>query len=111
MMRLILSFAVAAAALAGCQSDEQFKQQWRQTAVNACVDAARNEPMPAGLDAGQVCSCSIDRIMQGKTAAQLRTHQGGPADEEAAAQCAREAMGVAPGAGGNSAANAGTATK
>lgn len=94
-MRLILSLAVAASAVAGCQSDDQFKQQWRQTAVNACVEAARNQPMPAGVDAGRVCNCSIDRIMQGKSAAELRNHQSGPADAEGARQCAIEAMGAA----------------
>lgn len=97
-MRLILSLAVGAAALAGCQSDDQFKQQWRETAVNACTEAARTQPMPAGLDAAQVCNCSIDRIMQGKSAADLRAHRSGPADEEAAAQCARQAMGASTGA-------------
>lgn len=107
-MRLILSLA-AAAALAGCQSDEQFKQQWRQTAVNACVLTARSQPMPAGLDPSRVCSCSIDRIMQGKSAADLRAYRGGPADQEAAAQCAMEAMGAT--AGGTAAPAGNSATK
>lgn len=105
-MRLILSLVVAASALAACQSDDQFKQQWRTTAVNACVEQARSQPMPAGLDAGRVCNCSIDRIMEGKSADELRRHQGGAADAEAARQCATEAMTAAAGAPATPASNA-----
>ncbi len=90
----IFGLLAAAAVLAGCQSEEQFRQQWRQTAVTACVDASRTQPLPAGLDANRICNCSINRIMAGKSAADLRDHQAGAADAEAARQCAIEALGA-----------------
>ena len=103
-MRSLSGLVVATAALAGCQSDEQFKRQWRQTVVNACIEDLRVRLRSSGVDATRVCNCSIDRIMHGKSVTQLRDYRSGQADEEIGAQCAIEDMGAAagaaPGAGG-----------
>lgn len=107
-MRSVLSLAAASLALAACQSDENFKQQWREATINVCLQEARNRPMPAGVDADRVCACSIDRLMQGKTVAQLSNGPEMQREAEAAArQCAVEAMGAsADAAAGNAASNA-----
>lgn len=93
-MRLPL---VAAALLAsGCQSEEQTRQLWREATVRECVTQAQNSRMPPGVDAQQVCACSIDRIMQGRSADELLKSPNPAAAEEAARQCALEAMGATP---------------
>ena len=94
-MRATIGLLLMALPLAGCQSETQFKQRWRETAIQACLQAAEAQQLPAGLDPPGICNCSVDRIMAGKSAADLRSYRPGPADGEAAAQCALEAAGQA----------------
>jgi hypothetical protein len=78
--------------LAGCQSEEDYRQRWRETAVGACVQQARTGGLPQGIDPARLCNCSIDRLMEGKSAADLRSYRPQPADSEAAQRCAAEAI-------------------
>ena len=91
-MRWTPGLVVIAASLPGCQSEEQFRQRWRETAVGACIDEARARELPQGVDAARLCNCSIDRMMAGKSVAELRSYRPNPADTQAAAQCAAEAI-------------------
>jgi len=94
-MRAVLSLAAASLALTACQSDESFKQQWREASLNVCLEESRNRPMPAGVDANHVCACSIDRLMEGKSVADLsKGAEMQRAAEATARQCAMEAMGA-----------------
>lgn len=78
--------------LAGCQSEEDYKLRWRETAVGACVQQARSGGLPEGIDPARLCNCSIDRLMEGKSAAELRSYRPQPEDSEAAQRCAAEAL-------------------
>lgn len=91
-MRSMLSLVLLVAMLPGCQSEDQFRQRWRETAVGACVQQARTGGLPQGLDATRLCNCSIDRLMEGKSAAELRSYRPTPEDSAAAQQCAAEAI-------------------
>ena len=93
-MRLTPSLALlmVVVPLAGCQSEEDFRQRWRETAVGACVQQARAGGLPQGIDTARLCNCSIDRLMEGKSAAELRSYRPRPEDSEAAQQCAAEAI-------------------
>ena len=91
-MRSMLSLVLLLGSLSGCQSEEDFRQRWRDTAVNACIQEARARELPQGIDPTRLCNCSIDRMMQGKSAADLRSYRPNPQDSAAAAQCAAEAI-------------------
>ena len=91
-MRSMLSLVLLAAMLPGCQSEDQFRQRWRETAGGACVQQAQTAGLPQGVDPGRLCNCSIDRLMEGKSAAELRSYRPTPEDSAAAQQCAAEAI-------------------
>ena len=91
-MRSMFGVLLLAATVTGCQSEEQFRQRWRETAVGACVQQARAGGLPQGIDSARLCNCSIDRLMEGKSAADLRSYRPRPEDSEAAQRCAAEAI-------------------
>ena len=91
-MRLMLCLVLIVGMLPGCQSEEDYKLRWRETAVNACVQQARSGGLPQGIDPARLCNCSIDRLMEGKSAAELRSYRPTPQDSEAAQRCAAEAI-------------------
>jgi len=91
-MRSMFGVLLLAATVTGCQSEEQFRQRWRETAVGACVQQARAGGLPQGIDTARLCNCSIDRLMEGKSAADLRSYRPRPEDSEAAQRCAAEAI-------------------
>ena len=91
-MRSMFGVLLLAATVTGCQSEEQFRQRWRETAVGACVQQARAGGLPQGIDSARLCNCSIDRLMEGKSAAELRSYRPRPEDSEAAQRCAAEAI-------------------
>ena len=95
--------AVAAATLAGCQSDEQVKQAFRDQYLASCRQQFQQRAgQMGGMNAEQFCTCSANRIIGNRTAAELRNYQPGPEAEEAGRQCAMEALGLS----GNAAAPA-----
>ena len=95
--------AVAAAALAGCQSDEQVKQAFRDQYMTSCRQQFQQRAgQMGGMNADQFCTCSANRIIGNRSAADLRNYQPGPEAEEAGRQCAMEALGLS----GNAAAPA-----
>ncbi|WP_166042019.1 hypothetical protein [Sphingosinicella sp. YJ22] len=91
-MRSMFGVLLLAATVTGCQSEEDFRQRWRETAVGACVQQARAGGLPQGMDTTRLCNCSIDRLMEGKSAADLRSYRPRPEDSEAAQRCAAEAI-------------------
>lgn len=107
-MRIMLVLPISALALAGCGGggDSAALAQMRTEGVESCIQQTRGQPLPPGLDVRQLCNCSFDRVMRGKTVAQMQsmpqaeaTRQGA----EAGAACARELMGAnAEGAQSNS---------
>jgi hypothetical protein len=109
-MRLILAGGLAATvlALAGCGEGSAFdngiRDGFRRTAVESCVASSRNATMPAGFDWQRLCDCAIDRYMEGKSGAELRSADpSDPALRAASQQCAMEQMGAATGAAGTGA--------
>ena len=87
-----LALIAMIAPLTACQSEDDFRQRWRETAVGACVQQARTGGLPQGLDPARLCNCSIDRLMEGKSVAELRSYRPQPEDSEAAQRCAAEAL-------------------
>ena len=80
--------------LAGCGEgssfDTSFKKSYREKGVKGCVEQARRRA-PSGaanVDIEGLCACTIDSLMEGKSATDLM----GPPDEkqanEAIAACA-----------------------
>ena len=95
-MRALFAVALIGAALTGCQSEDEFRQRWRETAVNACVQETQRREEARALDPNRFCNCSIDKIMEGKSVAELRSYQPQSQDSEAAAQCAVESVSPPP---------------
>ncbi len=100
-MRLMLSMAVAAVALAACgQSEEAFRADYRTRAVSSCVTGARSSPnaaqaTAAGINPETLCNCMIDRYMRDTPIDRLKSEENSstppPAAQAAARQCALEA--------------------
>ncbi|MEA3044048.1 MAG: hypothetical protein QOJ53_1711 [Sphingomonadales bacterium] len=114
-MRIILAGAVGAAfaLLAGCGAgsayDNSLRDQFKQSAVEGCTNAARRVPGAERIDAPRLCGCTIERYMATKTTEQLRNADPhDPALVAAREQCLMEQIGgAAPAAGGGEANEAG----
>lgn len=99
-MRIILTLAVAAAALAACQSEEQLKERYKTEVVSSCTSRMNQQGGGAtGLDVARFCSCLAERSMAGRSVQDLQnlnSAAGAAAGQEAAAQCLSEQGGAAP---------------
>jgi hypothetical protein len=102
-MRALLSLLTVL--LAGCgATEEEARHAVRDQAVMGCVASARQSAPAslAGYDWRGLCGCATDRLMAGRSAAELvRMEPGGPRQREAFARCARDlhpagAIGAAP---------------
>ena len=105
-MRIMLVLAVAAGALAGCQSEEQVKQRLRAQAVEQCTSQAAQRQMAPGLDVNRFCACLADRTIAGRSVEELENMNasaGEAVGREAGAACMAEQGGAAPAAGGENA--------
>lgn len=104
-MRIILTLAVAGAALAACQSEDQLKQRFKTETVASCTSGMNQRGSPPGLDVARFCNCLADRTVAGRSVEDLEnlnSSTGAAAGQEAATQCLSEqGMGV-PQAGGPS---------
>ncbi len=95
-------------ALSACGSENQARDRFREASIEGCRSAAQGQPAPpglAGFDWDRLCTCATDRIMEGKSAADLaQLEPGGPGQREAVEQCIGDMMsGTAPGATTNGA--------
>ncbi len=56
----------------GSAFDENFKKTFREEAVSQCVAGAKGS-MPPGInvDLEKICGCTADKVMEGKSAAEL----------------------------------------
>ena len=103
---LIIATMTSVAGLAACGEgsafDNGFLTSYRQQAVEGCVNGARGA-IPAGVqvDVQRICSCAVDRHMEGKSASDLMGSDDQQAAQAATEQCLREEMGRS-GAGGGS---------
>ena len=109
-MRTIIAILVAGLALAACGGDasqddaataafnrayeDGFKQSFRRAGIASCVRGAESQVRargvapPIGLEAA--CTCFVDRIMAGKSTAELAALRPDPAAQAVMEQCARE---------------------
>jgi hypothetical protein len=78
---LILSIALAGCG-EGSSFDTSFKKSFREKGIKGCVEQARmRSPMgAANVDIQGLCTCTIDKVMEGKSASDLM----GPPDEKSA---------------------------
>ena len=82
----------AAAALAGCGEgssfDQGFKKAYREKGIAACVEAARRQsPLgSASIDVEGLCTCTVDKVMEGKSANELMSPDE-KAEKAAIEQC------------------------
>lgn len=111
-MRIILAGAACATLvlLAGCGAgsayDNSLRDQFRQSAVEGCVNAARGVPGAAGIDFPRLCGCTVERYMATKTTEQLRNADPqDPALVSAREQCLAEQAGAAAPAAGEGESN------
>lgn len=97
-MRAGFVFLAVSLLLAGCGEgssfDTSFKKSYRDKGIKGCVEQARLRA-PAGaanVDIEGLCACTIDSMMEGKSATDLM----GPPDEkktnEAIATCAARVL-------------------
>lgn len=89
-MRLLpVAGLVLLAAACSASEDAQLKA-FRDSSVQGCLSAMRGKAPPQ-LNAERFCNCATDRLMQGKSAAELaQLRPGGPGQAEIAEQCAME---------------------
>lgn len=101
-MRLILAAAAActAAALSGCgEGEAAFRDSYRTQSITSCAQGMRagSAMAPPGLDLDRICECSVDRYMETRTVAQLRSEENSttppPEARRAIEQCLAEQMG------------------
>ena len=114
-MRLILAAATActAAALSGCgEGEAAFRDSYRTQSIESCAQGMRagSAMAPPGLDFDRICECSVDRYMETKTVAELRSEEDSqtppPEARRAIEQCLAEQMGGTAAAAANGAAPA-----
>jgi hypothetical protein len=94
-MRTHWAAALALTALTGCgESDETARNAFRQGSIDSCLEASRGTPAPPGFDWQRMCTCATERVMAGKTGAELAELQPGtPEQRRIVAQCAAEQTG------------------
>jgi len=79
-------------ALAGCGEgssfDKGFKKAYRDKAIPACVEATRRQsPLgAASIDVEALCACTVDKVMEGKSANDLMNPDE-KAEKAAVEQC------------------------
>lgn len=114
MMRIVfigLSLAALAACGEGSAFDNSFREAYVRKGVDTCVEAAgRGGNAPPGVDFRSLCTCMVERHIDGKSAIELMQEteaQAGPAAEREMEQCVNEATArgelpsANPGAGGS----------
>lgn len=100
-----LPIAIAIAALAACGEgsafDNGFRTSYREKAIESCSTGAR-AAMPAGVrvDVQRICTCAVERHMEGKSATELMGSDDQQAAQAATEQCLREEMARVGAAGG-----------
>ena len=93
--------------LAGCGEgssfDTSFKKSFREKGIKGCVDQARlRSPIgAANIDIEGLCACTIDKMMEGKSATDLMGAPDSNKAKEAAASCATR-FGLPGASGGRS---------
>ena len=92
--------ATATLALAGCgASDETARNAFREASVEGCLSASRGQA-PAALanfDWERLCNCATEKVMEGKSAAELaQLRPGDPGHRAIVAQCVAEIQAGAP---------------
>ena len=90
----VAALAALLPALAACgQAEDVARNAYRETAVQACTDqAGRFMGSLPNVDLPSFCGCAVDKFMEGKSLADLRTPPG-PSDFNPTdlAQCAGQA--------------------
>jgi hypothetical protein len=105
---LIIAATTGLCALAACGEgsafDNSFRTSYREKAVESCTAGAR-AAIPAGVqvDVQRVCTCAVERHMEGKSATELMGNDDQPAAQAATEQCLREEMARVGGGGGSGA--------
>ena len=92
----------ALTALAACEdSDEALRNQFRQGSIESCLEAARGAPAPTGFDWERLCTCATERVMEGRSGAELaQLEPGTPEQRRIFAQCRAEVRGNVTKTGG-----------
>ena len=91
-MRASVIALLLAPALAGCGEgssfDEGFRKAYREKGIAACVEAARRQsPLgAASIDVEGLCTCTVDKVMEGKSASDLMNPDE-KAEKAAVEQC------------------------
>ena len=84
-------------ALAGCGEgssfDKGFKKAYREKGIAACVEATRRQsPLgAAAVDVEAICTCTVDKVMEGKSANDLMSPDE-KAEKAAVEQCLAKVM-------------------
>ena len=92
-MRTSIILPVLALALAGCGDgssfDTGFKKSYREKGIKSCVEQARKQsPMgAASMDVEGLCTCTIDKVMEGKSATELMNPPEEKVWQDIAEQC------------------------
>lgn len=97
-MRLILIAPLLLAPLSGCgAAEEAARNSFREASIESCTSASRSAAPPqlAGWDWSRICTCATDKLMEGKSAADLaRLESNTPEQRAAIQQCVSQIQGV-----------------
>ena len=97
-MRPILIALLLLAPLAACgAAEEAARNSFRETSIQSCTSASRSAAPPqlAGWNWSGICSCATDRIMEGKSVADLARIESNTPEQRAAIQhCVTQIQGV-----------------
>jgi hypothetical protein len=92
-MRAAIIALLIVPALAGCGDgssfDTGFKKSYREKGIKSCVEQARKQsPMgAASMDVEGLCTCTIDKVMEGKSATELMNPPEDKVWQDIAEQC------------------------
>jgi hypothetical protein len=99
---LVLILALAACG-EGSSFDKGFKKSYREKGIAACTEQARSHaPSPAAaaqVDFEGLCTCAIDKTMEGKSATDLMGPPDANSEREAISYCIGRMAKPAGGAG------------
>jgi hypothetical protein len=98
-MRIGFGLAIFSLALVGgCQSEQQTLAEMRKMVADKCNSLAKGKTdIAAGFDVGRYCSCTADKVVNGRSSADLNKLGESKAAADAAfgpaaEQCAAEQM-------------------
>jgi len=96
-MRNLLAALPFLALLAACgQSDEAVRNEYRDGALQSCLEGVQGATAPPGVSWDALCRCVTDKVVEGKTPEQLELPPSDAERRNAVRSCIVEARQARP---------------